>query len=164
MQENTLIVTPGDRGDIIVAMIQANLSKNYPKVAGIILSGGLSPEQPIIKLVEGLETVIPIAQVGTGTFETVNKVAAVKSRIYPENKLKIEHAINIFEKNMDTISLLDKIVTSHPGGVTPRMFQYELVKRATLHKKHIVLPEGSDDRIRKLLPNYQSRKWCGLLF
>lgn len=147
LQENTLIVTPGDRGDIIVAMIQANLSKNYPKVAGIILSGGLSPEQPIIKLVEGLETVIPIAQVGTGTFETVNKVAAVKSRIYPENKLKIEHAVNIFEKNMDTISLLDKIVTSHPGGVTPRMFQYELVKRATLHKKHIVLPEGSDDRI-----------------
>lgn len=147
LQENTMIVTPGDRGDIIVAMLQANLSKNYPKVAGIILSGGLAPEEPIIKLVEGLETVIPIAQVTTGTFETVNKVAAVKSRIYPEHKLKIEIAINTFEKNTDTISLLDKIVTSHPGGVTPRMFQYELVKRATLHKKHIVLPEGSDDRI-----------------
>ncbi len=147
LQENTLIVTPGDRGDIIVAMIQANLSKNYPKVAGIILSGGLAPEEPIVKLIEGLETVVPVATVDSGTFETVNKVAAVKSRIYPENKLKIEVAINSFEKNTDTISLLDKIVTSHPGGVTPRMFQYELVKRATLHKKHIVLPEGSDDRI-----------------
>lgn len=147
LQENTLIVTPGDRGDIIVAMIQANLSKNYPKVAGIILSGGIAPEEPIVKLIEGLETVIPVAQVTTGTFETVNKVAAVKSRIYPENKLKIELAINSFEKNTETISLLEKIGASHPEGITPRMFQYELVKRATLHKKHIVLPEGSDDRI-----------------
>src|SRR6185437_9153702 len=85
LEENTLIVTPGDRGDIIVAMIQANLSKNYPKVAGIILSGGLAPEEPIIKLVEGLETVVPIAQVQTGTFETVNNVASVKSRIYADN-------------------------------------------------------------------------------
>ena len=147
IEENTLIVTPGDRGDIIIAMIQANLSKNYPKVAGLILSGGLAPDEPIIKLVEGLETVVPVVQVQTGTFETVNKVAAVKSRIYPENTLKIDLATTAFEKNTDTISLVDKIVTSQPEGITPRMFQYQLVKRAKLHKKHIVLPEGSDDRI-----------------
>ena len=147
LEENTLIVTPGDRGDIIIAMIQANLSKNYPKVAGIILSGGLEPEEPIVKLVEGLETVIPIAQVQTGTFETVNKVGSVKSRIYADNKSKIELAITTFEKNTDTVALIDKIVTSQPEGITPRMFQYQMVKRAKLEKKHIVLPEGSDDRI-----------------
>ncbi len=147
LEENTLIVTPGDRGDIIVAMIQANLSKNYPKVAGIILSGGLAPEEPIIKLVEGLETVVPIAAVETGTFETVNNVASVKSRIYADNHFKIDLAINTFEKNTDTAALMDKIVTSKPEGLTPHMFQYQLVKRAKLDKKHIVLPEGSDDRI-----------------
>jgi phosphate acetyltransferase len=27
------------------------------------------------------------------------------------------------------------------------MFQYNLVKRAKKHRKHIVLPEGNDDRI-----------------
>jgi phosphate acetyltransferase len=128
-------------------MIQANLSKNYPKVAGIILSGGLAPEEPIVKLVEGLETVVPIAQVQTGTFETVNNVASVKSRIYADNHFKIDLAINTFEKNMDTATLMDKIVTSKPEGLTPHMFQYQLVKRAKLDKKHIVLPEGSDDRI-----------------
>jgi len=147
MEENTLIVTPGDRGDIIIAMIQANLSKNYPKVAGIILSGGLAPEDPIIKLIQGLETVVPIVQVQTGTFETVKQVASVKSRIYRDNHLKIELAIATFEKNTDTIALMDKIVTSRPKGITPRMFQYQMVKRAKLEKKHIVLPEGSDDRI-----------------
>jgi phosphate acetyltransferase len=147
LKENTLIVTPGDRADIIVAMLQANLSKNYPKVAGIILSGGLEIEAPIIQLIEGLETVIPIIQVETGTFETVNIVGSVQSRIYAANKSKIELAISTFEKNIDGEAIVDRIVTAHPEGVTPRMFQYQLVKRAKLAKKHIVLPEGKDDRI-----------------
>ncbi len=147
IEENTLIVTPGDRGDIILAAIQANLSKNYPKVAGLVFSGGLAPDEQITRLLEGLETLVPMVQVETGTFETVNNVAAVKSRIYSTNKVKIELAIATFEKNTDTASLIDRIVTSKPEGITPRMFQYELVKRAKLEKKHIVLPEGSDDRI-----------------
>ncbi|MEO8412003.1 MAG: phosphate acetyltransferase [Ginsengibacter sp.] len=147
LDENTLIVTPGDRGDIIIAMIQANLSKNYPKVAGMILSGGLEPDEPIVKLVEGLETVVPIVQVTTGTFETVKKVGAVKSRIYFDNPLKIELAINTFEEYADTNAIVDEIVTSQPEGMTPRMFQYQMVKRARQAKKHIVLPEGNDDRI-----------------
>jgi len=147
LKENTLIVTPGDRADIIVAMLQANLSKNYPKVAGIILSGGLEPEEPILKLVEGLETVIPMIQVESGTFETVNKVGAVQSRIYAGNKPKIELAITTFEKYIDAEAVVKRIVTAQPEGITPRMFQYQLVKRAKLFKKHIVLPEGKDDRI-----------------
>jgi phosphate acetyltransferase len=88
-----------------------------------------------------------MVQVQTGTFETVNKVAAVKSRIYPENKIKIDFAIAAFEKNTDTVALVNRIVTSQSQGITPRMFQYQLVKRAKLAKKHIVLPEGSDPRI-----------------
>jgi phosphate acetyltransferase len=116
-------------------------------VAGLVFSGGLTPDEPIIKLLEGLETLVPMVQVETGTFETVNKVASVKSRIYPENKLKIDFAIAAFEKNTDTVALVDKIATSQSKGITPRMFQYQLVKRARLAKKHIVLPEGSDPRI-----------------
>ncbi len=147
LKENTLIVTPGDRADIIVAMLQANLSKNYPKVAGMILSGGLEPEEPIMKLMEGLETVIPMAQVESGTFETVNIVGSVQSKIYPDNKPKIELAISTFDKYIDAEAIVKGIVTAQPEGITPRMFQYQLVKRAKLHKKHIVLPEGTDDRI-----------------
>ena len=147
LKENTLIVTPGDRADIIVAMLQANISKNYPKVAGMILSGGLEPEEPIIKLVEGLETVIPMVQVESGTFETVNIVGSVQSRIYADNKPKIELAISTFEKYIDGEAIVKRIVTAHPEGITPRMFQYQLVKRAKLHRKHIVLPEGNDDRV-----------------
>ncbi|OIR13316.1 phosphate acetyltransferase [mine drainage metagenome] len=147
LKENTLIVTPGDRADIIVATLQANLSKNYPKVSGMVLTGGLDPEEPIMKLIEGLQTVVPIIQVETGTFETVSNVSNIQSRIYPNNKQKIDLAIHTFEKYIDTKNIEDKIITFHPEGITPRMFQYQLSKRAKSQKKHIVLPEGNDDRI-----------------
>lgn len=147
LKENTLIVTPGDRADIIVAALQANLSKNYPKVAGMILTGGLEPEDPIMRLIEGLQTVVPIIQVETGTFETVNTIGNIQSRIYSDNQQKIDLAISTFEKYIDTRIIEEKIITFQPEGITPRMFQYQLSKRAKLHKKHIVLPEGNDDRI-----------------
>lgn len=147
LKENTLIITPGDRGDIILAALQANLSKNYPKIAGLILTGGLEPEAPIIQLIEGLQTVVPIIQVETGTFETVNLVGSTQSSIYPDNKEKIELAIATFDQYIDTKAFEDKLITFQQEGITPRMFQYQLLKRAKSQKKHIVLPEGNDDRV-----------------
>ena len=147
LNKNTLIVTPGDRGDIIIGALQANISKNYPKVAGIVLTGGLVPEPTIIKLIEGLDTVIPILAVESGTFKTVNRVANTQSRISPENKDKIALAISLFDKHVDVKGLEKKIISFHTTNITPRMFQYQIVKRAKESKKHIVLPEGEDDRI-----------------
>jgi phosphate acetyltransferase len=147
LKKNTLIVTPGDRGDILIGVLQANISKNYPKIAGIILTGGLVPEPSILKLIEGLDTVVPIIQVESGTFETVNKVASTESRIAHHNKEKIALAISTFDKYIDIKSIGEKINTFHTLNITPRMFQYQIVKRAKEQRKHIVLPEGGDDRI-----------------
>jgi phosphate acetyltransferase len=147
LSKNTLIVTPGDRGDIIIGALQANLSKNYEKVSGMVLTGGLVPEPTIIKLIEGLDTVIPIIAVESGTFKTVNRVANTQSRITPENKDKIALAISLFDKHVDVKGLEMKIISFRTTSITPRMFQYQIVKRAKESKKHIVLPEGEDDRI-----------------
>ena len=147
LQKNTLIVTPGDRGDIIIGALQANLSKNYSKIAGLVLTGGLMPEQTILDLVEGLDTVVPIIQVKTGTFKTVTRIANTQSRILPANKEKISLAIGQFDKYVDVELLEKKIVSFTTRNITPRMFQYQIVRRAKEHKRHIVLPEGDDDRI-----------------
>ncbi len=149
IKENVLIITPGDRGDMIVAALQANVSISYPKVSGIVLTAGFEPEEPIMRLLKGLQSVIPIILVTTGTFETSAKVGAIKSRITPDNTKKIQLAINIFERNVDVQALNQKLVTFKPEGITPHMFQYQLAKWAKEKIKHIVLPEGNDDRILK---------------
>lgn len=147
IQENVLIITPGDRADIILAALQANISVKYPKVAGIVLTGGFEPEESIIRLISGLQTIVPLITVKTGSFQTATLVGDIKSRITPDNYKKIQLAINTFREYVDVQALDEKIVIFKPKGMTPHMFQYQLVKWAKSKKKHIVLPEGNDERI-----------------
>ncbi|MNF46143.1 Phosphate acetyltransferase [compost metagenome] len=147
LKDGSLVITPGDRADIILGALQANESANYPAIAGIVLTGNILPEKSILKLIEGLSTVVPIIAVEEGTYYITNKIGSIKSKIYANNKQKIETSINTFEKYVDVDTLARKVVTFEAEGMTPKMFQYNLVKRAKKHRKHIVLPEGNDERI-----------------
>ncbi|HET7897950.1 MAG TPA: phosphate acetyltransferase, partial [Flavisolibacter sp.] len=149
IKENVVIVTPADRGDIVISALQANLSVNYPKVAGIVLSGGGQLDEPVQRMIEGLQVVVPIVSVKTGTFDTTANVSSVRSRITPDNKQKIQLAIDTFTKYVNVKALEEKLVTFQPEGITPHMFQYQITKMAKSQRKHIVLPEGNDDRVLK---------------
>ncbi|MDO5979623.1 phosphate acetyltransferase [Flavivirga spongiicola] len=147
LKENALVIAPGDRADIILGALQANISKNYPKIAGIILTGGLIPEEPILKLIEGLSSIVPLISVKGGTYHVASSIGNIKSRIYAENKEKIATSIAAFEKHVDTDKLAERLITFESEIFTPRMFQYNLLQRALNDKKHIVLPEGYDERV-----------------
>ena len=147
LKDDSLVITPGDRADIILGALQANISTNYPSLSGIVLTGGLLPEESIIKLIEGLSDIIPILSVARGTFHVTNKIGTIRPRIYAENTEKIQTSIQEFEKHIPTKELAERLITFKAKGITPRMFQYNLLQKAKSSKKHIVLPEGSDERI-----------------
>jgi len=147
LHDNALVITPGDRSDIILGALQANESANYPTISGIILTGNIVPEESILKLIEGLSAIVPIIAVDGGTYHITNKIGSIKSQIYANNTHKIETSINTFEKYVEIEALSQRVITFQPEGMTPKMFQYNMVKRAKQHRKHIVLPEGNDDRI-----------------
>jgi phosphate acetyltransferase len=149
LQKDGLVITPGDRADIILGALQANLSINYPNVSGIILTGNLVPEDSIIKLIDGLSEVVPIVSVKDGTFSITNKIGAIRPRIYAENTQKITTSIHDFSKHVPEDELAERLITFKAKGITPRMFQYNLLKRAKTDLKHIVLAEGLDERILK---------------
>lgn len=147
LKKNTLIISPGDRGDIVLSALQANVSAAYPKVAGIVLTTGYQPESSIQKLISGLQTIFPIISTSRETFPTCLTVAAIRSRITPDNPQKIQLAIETFNSAFPA-TLLEKLLSAErPTGLTPRMFQYQLTEWAAKAKKHIILPEGNDERI-----------------
>ncbi len=147
LKEDGLVITPGDRADIILGALQANESVNYPSISGIVLTGNIIPEDTILKLIDGLSPVVPIIAVKEGTYVIANKIGDIKPKIYANNTQKIQTSIATFEKYVDLDSLTEKFIKFEVEGMTPKMFQYNLVKRAKKHRKHIVLPEGNDDRI-----------------
>ncbi|MFS4455840.1 phosphate acetyltransferase [Maribacter sp. 2304DJ31-5] len=153
LSTNGLVITPGDRSDILLGVLQANLSDNYPVISGILLTGGILPEESIMKILEGFRPNIPILSVKQGTFETTNTVGNIKSKIYANNKGKIKTSIELFNTHINGNRLLERLKTYEPKVMTPKMFQYMLLQRAQRIKKRIVLPEGEDLRVLRAAAN-----------
>ncbi|CAI9429468.1 phosphate acetyltransferase [Candidatus Ornithobacterium hominis] len=147
IQENGLVITPGDRADIILGSIQAHISSNYPQLSGIVLTGGILLEETINQLLTGLEKLIPILSVETGTFETTQLIGSIPSRVTSDNQSKIEALVNAFNQYVNPEALIQNVNQFQNKIRTPRMFQYDLINMARKEKKKIVLPEALDERI-----------------
>lgn len=146
VEEDCVAVIPGDRADLVAGVLLSNLS-NFKRVSGLILTAGISLDPMIEKLIGNSNLNIPTMVVEAGTFETASATANIRSRIYPEATAKIKRNLDLFEEYVN-ISELDKQISSFKiEGITPRMFLYNLFKSAKQAQKHIVLPEGGDDRI-----------------
>ncbi len=147
IEYGSLIITPGDRSDVILACLAIISSRSVENISGLLLTGGLRPEKPIMRLIEGSPPVFPIISVRDNTFPTAVVVDNIHATISPDDDRKIMEALTVFEKNVDVEELTKKLVTIRPSIVTPKMFEYELVKRAKTNKQRIVLPEGEEKRI-----------------
>ncbi|HBI40973.1 MAG TPA: phosphate acetyltransferase [Tenacibaculum sp.] len=148
LTDDCVVVTPADRSDILLGTLQANISSNYPSVSAIILTGGIDLSSSVIKLIKGLEKIVPILWVQEGTFSVTAKLGTIRSHIYADNQSKIKMSISMFETYVNTTTLKEKLVSYKKSNVvTPSMFQYNLLQMAKKERKHIVLPEGTDDRI-----------------
>lgn len=148
IEKDDLIITPGDRTDIILTTISAIASKNYPSPVGMLLSGGLIPPPSVVQLLEGIdELAIPIYRVAGDTYRTAMDAAAVQGKLRPDYERKIALALGMFEASVDIPALEEKIRVTASSTMSPLMFEYSLFQRARQARKHIVLPEGDDDRI-----------------
>lgn len=163
VEEGSLIITPGDRSDIILGSIAADAASSYPKIAGLLLTGGQVPAPQVQKLLGGLNhNTIALLGVPTDTFTTAMHVSAVEGTILPDDNRKIAAALGIFEKNVDLGVLQQRISADHARRVTPLVFEYELIQRARSKRMHIVLPEGNDERVLRAAEILQLRGVCEL--
>jgi phosphate acetyltransferase len=147
LKEDSLVITPGDRSDIIVGLLQAHQSVNYPHLSGILLSGDLQPEASIRKLIDGLYNPLPILSVPTNTYETSELIKQVHTSLVASDREKITLGIHLFDDYVNLSQLEEQINTIKVKGITPKMFTYNLLQQAKSQKRHIVLPEGEETRI-----------------
>lgn len=149
IEDGDLVITSGDRSDIIVGCLSTVFSNNYPNISGILLTAGMMPHKSINKLIAGFKDLsIPILSVEDGTFNTAVNVAKVPARITPQSVRKIALAMGLFSANVNVSEIEQSINTeSSTSSITPIMFEYALFERARKERKKIVLPESNDERI-----------------
>jgi phosphate acetyltransferase len=141
------VIAPSDRTDLIPGLMLAHQSGTFPTLAGILLTGGYALPETVRRLSEGVQQDLPIALTDLGTFATAERLLRVRGPMTAESKNKIESARRIFAEQVDQAALLAAIDVSASEVRTPLMFEYQLMERARAMRKHIVLPESTDDRI-----------------
>lgn len=113
IKEGSLIITPGDRMDIILASISSRQSSSYDDIAGIVLTGGIQPSETVHRLIEGWTGVpLPILSVDDHTFMATQILQALHGTIDPEHPAKIASAIGLFESCVDIEELRKRLVTT----------------------------------------------------
>ncbi len=149
ISQGQLVITPGDRSDIILACLTSRLSSSYPDVSGVLLTGGLKPNASIQRLINGLVDGVPmpILSVEGNTFQTMTPLMNISSRISPDDYRKINTALGLFENSVDSTAVAGRLVNRKSSKMTPKMFEYMLIERAKQHKMRIVMPEGEEERI-----------------
>ncbi len=149
INDGTLVITPGDRSDVILGSLAAMVSETYPNISGLLLTGGLPLEPQVLKLIEGFKKTspIPIFSVDSDTYTAAMKAGKVRAALTPQNERKIASALGLFETHVDIPEIEDHIEVVQSSSVTPIMFEYNLIERAKAHRQHIVLPEGTERRI-----------------
>lgn len=145
--EGGVVIVPGDRADVLLAILLANASETFPSVAAIILNGGFELMPQVALLIDGLDNSVPIIQNSLGTYDTAVRVTQTRGRLAAESPRKYDTALALFEHHVDAAVLLRLLDVSRTDVVTPLMFEYDLLDRARSIPQHIVLPEGNDDRI-----------------
>ena len=145
--DGMVVIVPADRTDAVLAVLTAHGAEGFPSMAGMIWNGGLLPDSAMHRLVHGMRSTLPVVCTDLGTYDTARAAADTRGRVYSGSGRKVETALSLMEKHVDTEQLLDRLRVDRPDVMTPQMFEYQLLERARADRRHIVLPEGDDDRI-----------------
>ncbi|MDX1635057.1 MAG: phosphate acetyltransferase [Marinobacter sp.] len=145
LRPGTLIVTPGDREDILVATALAAL--NGVPVAGLMLTGNLRPDQRTLNACkQALNTGLPLLLAKTNTYETARDLANLSPEVPVDDPERIENVMEAVASALDTDWLQEHLKIERERRLSPPAFRYQLSRKARAANKRIVLPEGNEPR------------------
>lgn len=148
LTEGVAVIAPGDRtAGLVPGLLAAHQASTFPSLSAVVLTGGFQLPETVARLLDGLHSPLPIVSTVEDTLPTALHLAAVRGKLTADAQGKIDTALGMFSRSVDTSALLDRINVTRSTAVTPLMFQARLFERARSARRTIVLPESTDDRI-----------------
>ncbi|MFJ3580891.1 phosphate acetyltransferase [Streptomyces sp. NPDC090127] len=156
-----LVVTPGDRADLVVGALAAH-SAGTPPIAGVLLTLNERPSEEILTLAARLAPGTPVISVPGNSFPTAAELFSLEGKLNAATPRKAETALGLFDRHVDTADLLKRISLARSGRVTPMMFEHELLEQARADRRRVVLPEGTEERVLRAADVLLRRDVCDL--
>ncbi|MFE8987906.1 phosphate acetyltransferase [Streptomyces collinus] len=141
-----LVVTPGDRADLVVGSLAAH-SAGTPPIAGVLLTLDEVPGDHILTLADRLAPGTPVLSVAGTSFPTAEQLFSLEGKLNAATPRKAERALGLFERYADTVDLARRVSAPSSDRVTPMMFEHKLLEQARSDLRRVVLPEGTEERV-----------------
>ncbi|EGJ08751.1 MULTISPECIES: phosphate acetyltransferase [Rubrivivax] len=140
----TLVVTPGDRADVVLTTSFAKAT-GMP-IAGVLLTCGeqLAPE--LKSFLEPRRAGLNILRTELQTFEAATRLASLDRRVRPDDLERMERLVEHAADHLDVSVLAVAAAVPRSATMTPPMFRHALIREARAAHKRIVLPEGDEPR------------------
>lgn len=155
LTSGTLVVTPGDRNDILLAAAMA--TQNGVPLAGILLTSGLLPPENIMQLLGNSVQHLPILSVATDSFQTATQLSNMGEGVTAKDPQRVDSIMNHMAEHINGGFFKDRLEVSQNVRMSPAAFRYQLVQLAQQANKRIVLPEGEEPRTIQAAAICQSR-------
>jgi phosphate acetyltransferase len=149
LQPSRLIVTPGDRTDIIIATCLSAL--NGTKVGALLLTNGYKPNEQVMTLCkQALDAGLPMLSVPWDTWQTSRHLMNYNPETPADDIQRHDKIKEYIADNLSTTWLqqLSENI-SQTNQMSPPAFRHKLTELARSADKMIVLPEGNDVRTIK---------------
>ncbi|GAA4592694.1 phosphate acetyltransferase [Actinoplanes octamycinicus] len=144
LTDGALMITPGDRADLLVAASAAHAAGTVT-LAGLVLTLGEPPDPRVVRVIERLNTGLAMLVTKSDSFHTIALSDRVQAQL--STPRKVQAALGAFEAHVDTAALSKVLDVARSARVTPLMFENDLIDRARADRRHLVLPEGTEERI-----------------
>jgi phosphate acetyltransferase len=145
LQEGRVVVVPGDRHDVIMAAALAEASG--VRLAGVLLSGGVSPDPRVFELARrAAGAALPILATDADTFTTASLLHDIDRSLPSDDSDRAELVMNAVAGHLDEAWLATLRRATQRRRVSPAAFRFRLVELAGAAHKRIVLPEGDEPR------------------
>ena len=123
---------------------------NGVAIAGLVLSGDISPDPNVMKLCErAFETGLPLLSVQADSYVAATMAASIDKQVPVTDVGRIQMVMQAIAEKIHMTVISKRITIPHHPRLSPAAFQHSLVERSRALRRRILLPEGEDIRVIK---------------
>ncbi|WP_153111119.1 phosphate acetyltransferase [Propionivibrio limicola] len=148
LRPGTLIITSGDRHDIILVAALA-ASRGIP-LAGLMLTHSSSISPQLLELATpALNSGVPVLRVSGDSFSNAVKVGQIPTSVPLDDVERMNAVLDTVAEHLDAKAITGSFHVPEIIKMSPPAFRYQLIQKARAAQKRIVLPEGDEPRTVK---------------
>ncbi len=103
-KNGVLLITPGDREDIILAAASASAQQDGPRLAGVVLTGNLRPGPSVLKIIQNMP--FPVLLAKDDSYAVASKVHDLIVKTRPDDTEKISIIRDLIAEHVDVNKIL----------------------------------------------------------